>query len=345
MTDNLRPGVYSQYEVSSTYTSARSGQYAALVARGSSAGGEMLELTSYRMAAQALMGGENERLRGAARVLFDSGVSRVYVFPVGDNGYASALAAAQALENIGAVVCDAQSAQELALVKESVRAASGALRERVAYVGLAGAQAAAQAAEALNDERMAVCCPAGVPRGAETAADALYTAAAVAGLVLVARDPAYNFSGAPLTALGDVERLAEAEIQTLLAAGVCVAEMAGGNAELVRALTTRVKTGGVPDRSLSTLNTVLIIDDVIRTVRETLQLRLRGGRISTRSLDSVHAQVVVALAAKVDDGVVESFGTPQVYSHESDPAVCVVELSFKVAHVLEQIHVTAHVQV
>ena len=51
------------------------------------------------------------------------------------------------------------------------------------------------------------------------------------------------------------------------------------------------------------------------------------------------------MSGRMDAGVIESFEAPKAYGANDDPAVCVVELGFHIAHVVNQIHVTAHIQV
>jgi len=336
--NNQRPGVYSQYDVSSLSATARSLRYAAVVAKAT--GGESTAVhtfLSFQKAAETFP--QDQRMLGAIEILFDCGVSRVVAAPVTGGDYASALAAVESLENIGAVLCDSEAPEQLAALKASVHAASDALRERVGFCGIDDADAA------LGSERVVLCCPAGLPKSGRGEACAFFTAAAVAGTVLALGDPAHNFSGASLGCIQPPRRMSESQVQSLLAGGVTVVEPLGEGVQIVRALTTRAKVNGVPEHTLRGLNTILIIDDVMGAVRDSLTRRLRGRRISTRSTDSVLAQVTVELAAKQDDGVIESFSAPLVYPRESDPEICVVELAFKVAHVVSQIHVVAHIQV
>lgn len=343
--NNQRPGVYSRYDVSSAYAAPRSAAYAAVVARAS--GGErgvLHSFTSLSALAEAFppdTGGA--ALRGCVQILLQSGVSKVYAVAVGPEGYAAALVKTEQLENVGAVVCDAVEAADLAAVKLSAQVSAEALRERVAFCG-AAADGAAQAAETLNCERVVLCCPA-VKQVGGGSAHAAYGAAALAGKVLAQGDAAYSFSGEALATVEQPETLGESEIQALLAAGVSVLEQSGGAVECVRALTTRTKTGGETDYALRGLNAILCIDDVMRAVRAALKAVLRGGRASGRSLEAIRSQAAVVLADKKSDGVIERYEAPLARIHAEDPTVCVVELAFHVAHVVSQIHVSAHIQV
>lgn len=345
MTNNLRPGVYSRYDISSHYSTALSSRYAAVAAKSSgSAPQEALRFSSYAEAQQALPpDGDGECLLGCVRLLFDCGVSQVVAVAVKED-YAAALALVEEIPNIGAVVCDCTEEAGLAALRDSVHRSSGALRERIAFCGMDDPEAAAKAAKALNSERVVLACPAASPRGSARRG-AVYTACALAGAVLAQDDPAHNFNGLRLSALESPDALEESQIQTLLGAGVTVCEEVGGAVECIRLTTTRTETSGEPDNTLRSVNTVLIIDDVMATIRSALKARLGGARISELSYGSIVSQVLVELAAKRESGVIESYEPPKVYGDSADPAVCVVELSFKVAQVLSQIHVVAHIEV
>lgn len=341
ITNNQRPGVYSRYDVSTLYAASSSSKYAAVVAKAAGGDPDIPQAFTSYTGAREIYGPEDRMMLGAMSILFGSGVSRVIAVPVAGNDYTAALAAAASMDGVGAVVCDAEETGDVKKVLASVEAASGALRERIGYCGVGDGEAALAAAGALDSERMVLCCPGGLPLGDTGEPSPFFTAAAVAGAVLAADDPVHNFSGQGITCLEPPRRLAEEQVQNLLAGGVTVVEPVGEGVQIVRALTTKAGS----DRAMGSLNTILVIDDVMADTRATLQQRLRGSRITAHSRDSILAQVMVVLAGKQDDGIIESFLAPKVYAHEEDPSVCVVELSFQAAHVLSQIHLVAHIQV
>lgn len=343
--NNQRPGVYSRYDLTSTYSTPRSANGAAVVARANGGVANTLyTFSSYQKAAEVFApDAAGTHMLTCVKLLFDSGVSQVVAVRT-DGDYAAALEKLEQVDNIGAVVFDASNAADIQLVKASVQRSADGLRERVGYCGVDDAEAAVAAARAVNCERIVICAPAAaVQNGADAAA--VYTACALAGKVLAQNDCAYNWNGAEFPLLEPPVRLEEAVIQQLIGAGVTVFEQVGDAVECIRAVTTRTKTGTVEDRSMHSLNTILIVDDVMQSIRAALKLRLRGARVSAQSLQSISSQVTVELAGKQDDGILESFSPPSVYLDESDPSVCIVELSFKVAHVVSQIYITAHIQV
>lgn len=341
MTTNQRPGVYSAYTIDSGYATPRARKAVALAVRAhASLAGSALPFTGYEAALLRLgvLEGCEKALR-AIKILFESGIATV-LLSVADGSLADALALLEGEDDVGAVVCDTESEADLAALAKHLKACAADRRERVAFVG-AGREAAGPLAKAANNERIILCCPAASPAESVAAAP-VYAAAAMAGVVTAQNDPVHNWNGEALESLVSCDKLPETDIQALLAGGVTVLEERGGQVACVRAVTTRTAAGGVADNSLRSLNAILIIDDMMETVRDSLAARLRGTRVS---LDTVRTQVAVELAAKRDEGVIEAFSVPSVRVDPSDPAVCLVEIAFTAAHVLSQIHITAHVAI
>ncbi|MCL2056713.1 MAG: hypothetical protein FWH02_05795 [Oscillospiraceae bacterium] len=335
---NLRPGVYSSYTVDWAYSAPRSRMYGAIAVKGSPAmAGNVYAVSSHDLA-EELFSDVNTRLLAAVKIMLESGVSKVYAV-CADDSLTQALDLLKEEDGIGAIVCDC-ALGDVAALKSYLADCAGSRREQIAFTGSDGNADALALAGALNDERAVVCCSGAAYR--DYPADGLFTAAAMAGMMLSADDPIHNWNGQSLSVLGQCEKLSEQEIQALLAGGVTAFEVRNGETVCIRALTSRTARNGAPDRTMSPLNTVLIVDDVIRTVRDSLEHRLRGTRLS---LDTVKSQVTVELSAKQDSGIIESFSTPSVRIHQSDPSACVVEMAFKAANVLSQIHITAFVRI
>lgn len=341
---NQRPGVYSSYSVTSRYATPRSAVSAALVCRGgTSLMGTAYPLTAVSQAAGLLTGELNKTALTCCRILLESGVSKVWLSVAGTD-YAPALALIEEKEGIGAIICDADNPTDLDKVKASVLRSSEKQRERVAFAGISAVETALAAAEELSCERVVICAP-GVKALGDDTPRPVYSAAALAGYLLAKGSPTVNLNGAKMEALSAADTLAEGDIQQLIAGGVTVLEEVGGHVECIRAVTTRAQAGGAPDNTLRPLNTILIIDDVMRTLRAALKARLGGLRRHGGTMDAVLSQVMVELAAKQDEGVIESFETPSVRADDNDPSVCIVEVAFTAAHLVDQIHITAHVEV
>ena len=158
VTNHERPGVYSRYDAS-TVVKGRGGGggcvgLAALCGTGTA--GTLYTFNRYEEAVTAF-GGE-ETLTELVRLLFLNGAAQVKAVPVAEEaGYKAAFSVLEAAEDIAVVVCDSGELTVQQALRDSVKAASEARRERIAVVGgKAGENATAlvQRAEGLNSERV-----------------------------------------------------------------------------------------------------------------------------------------------------------------------------------------------
>ena len=174
VTNHERPGVYSRYDAS-TVVKGRGGGggcvgLAALCGTGTA--GTLYTFNRYEEAVTAF-GGE-ETLTELVRLLFLNGAAQVKAVPVAEEaGYKAAFSVLEAAEDIAVVVCDSGELTVQQALRDSVKAASEARRERIAVVGgKAGENATAlvQRAEGLNSERVVLTAPVGEGGGAAVAA-------------------------------------------------------------------------------------------------------------------------------------------------------------------------------
>ena len=215
------------------------------------------------------------------------------------------------------------------------------IRERVGIIAAADDEAALALAAAVNCERVMLTAGSGVYQDCDSP---LCLAAAVAGKLLSRSAPDESLSASVLEGLSAVSPArSEAEIETLLRGGVMPAEWVGGQAECIRGVTTRTKNGSAPDSTWRDITTLLTVDHIMQAVRQMLTEKLRGVRSSQQSLESVASQVTVLLQQKEEEGLLEDWSDPVVYTRPGDASVCVVELSFAVARVVSRITVTASI--
>ena len=216
---------------------------------------------------------------------------------------------------------------------------SGADRSSLS-VQLANVQASGEAAEAAA----AAGCSAFVGLG--TIMEDESAAAAVAAALALTRDPAVPLNGTELRGLGGVsEAYGDNEIDRLVQGGVTPLEAVGGEVSPVRGITTRTATGGAPDSTWRELTTILIVDEVIPSIRRSLRSRFSKTKNTAQTRGAIRSQVIVELESKLRAEVIDSYGDVTVSVCEDDPTVCLVEFSFAVAHGLNQIYLTAHITI
>ena len=323
-----RPGVYSSYDASTAIWSGRAARVigaAAKSVRGTA--NTPVTLTSYEAGVNEF--GEDAPgspgMSTMLRLLFLGGASTVVAVAVKDADYTAAFTALQAAEDVRVVVCDSGELPVHQALRTSVEAASAARRERIAVVGMSDARPAALTAraKALNSERMVLVGPDGLDSSGK-ALPGMFAAAAVAAAVAVNGDN---------------------EIDLLVQGGVTPLEAVGGVVSPVRGITTRTSTGGAPDITWRELTTILIVDDVIPSIRQSLRSKFSKTKNTAQTRGAVRAQVIVELESKLRAEIIDSYGEVTVSVYDEDPTVCLVEFSFAVAHGLNQIYLTAHITI
>ena len=253
-------------------------------------------------------------------------------------GKANAFALLSGEENVAITVCDSETLTVQQALRDSVKAASEARRERVAVVPGGTGESPGQLAEragSLNCERVVLTAPGGAR-----------AAAAVAGAIAGERDPAVPLGGAELKGLADLSaRYDDNEIDTLVRGGVTPLENLAGVVSVVRGVTSRTKTGETPDSTWRELSTILIVDEVIPGLRSSLRSKFHRAKNTEQSRGAVRAQVVVELENRVSREIIDAYENVAVSALEEDPTVCLVEFSFAVVHGMNQIWLTAHITV
>lgn len=182
---------------------------------------------------------------------------------------------------------------------------------------------------------------------AEAAEDeTVFAAAAVAAVIAGNTDPPVPINGAELTLFGAAgKRLSDNEIDQLVRGGVTPIETVGGVSSPVRGITTKTSSGGAADTTWRELTTILIVDEVIPTIRSALRTRFARSKNTAQSRGAIRSQVVLELEEMKSREIVDSYGEVLVSALKSDPTVCLVEFSFTVAHGLNRIYLTAHITV
>ena len=135
VTNHERPGVYSRYDASTVVKGRGGGGCVGLAALcGTGTAGTLYTFNRYEEAVTAF-GGE-ETLTELVRLLFLNGAAQVKAVPVAEEaGYKAAFSVLEAAEDIAVVVCDSGELTVQQALRDSVKAASEARRERIAVVG------------------------------------------------------------------------------------------------------------------------------------------------------------------------------------------------------------------
>ena len=343
-----RPGVYSSYDASAVVTAGRGSKIIGVAAKAASGTvGEVVTLTGYTAGVAAFGEDVDPGMSTILRLLFLNGASTVAAVRVADEepDYAEAFGVLGKVE-AQILVCDSGELSVQQALRTAVETASEQRRERIAVVGGSGLKASelVERAAELNSERMVLVGP-DLVRG-EGTLPGVFASAALAGAIASGTDPAIPLNGAELSGLeGLTEDYTDDDIDLLVRGGVTPLESVGGVISPVRGITTRTTTGGAADSTWRELTTILIVDDIIPSIRTALRSRFSRAKNTARGRSAIRSQVIVELEKKVAAEIIDSYGEVTVNALEEDPTVCLVEFGFAVAHGLNQIYLTVHMTV
>jgi hypothetical protein len=346
ITTHERPGVYSSFSASSLISGTAGLKTVAVVAQWDGTGkSQCYELTEFSEAAAIF--GDQKEITEFCRLVLLNGAAKVIAVPVNGDSYDAEFAVVSGREDVDIVFCDSTLLTVQQALKTSIEQSSKERMERIAIVaGGAGETASALVARAtgLNSERVVLTAPAAVVNG-QTVTGAR-CAAAVAGAIAGETDPAVPLGGAVLTWLSGLEtRYSENEIDLLVRGGVTVLESTGGDISVIRGVTTRTATGGVGDTTWRELNTILIVDDVIPGLRDTLRAKFQRSKNTEQNRGAIRTQVILELEEKRNKEIISDYGDVTVTAVTDNPTVCLVQFSFAVTHSLNQIWLKANITI
>lgn len=347
-----RPGVYSSYDASSVVSASAAAKTIGAAAVATKGTVNKVELITSYEEGKSVFGEDASGVYGMStllKFLFANGAGAVKAVAVGkdeseEKDYASAFAALSDEEDVGVMVCDSAAQSVHLLLKTAAEDASAARRERIAVIGGSEETVAQMVnrAKAVNSERVVLVGPNIASDGGGTMSAVFAAAAVIAGNT----DPSVPINGAELTLFGAADkRLSDNEIDQLVRGGVTPIETVGGVSSPVRGITTKTSSGGAADTTWRELTTILIVDEVIPTIRSALRTRFARSKNTAQSRGAIRSQVVLELEEMKSREIVDSYGEVLVSALKSDPTVCLVEFSFTVAHGLNRIYLTAHITV
>lgn len=340
-----RPGVYSDYEASGVIFANKAGKTVGIVALAGGVVGQIYTITKVSDAKTIF--GEDGLMVKLCQTALENGAYKIAAVSAGSSAdnYQTAFDALKAKDDICAIICDSQSVAVQALLKESVVFASENLKERIGIVSASKTETLSTWAENFNNERIVLIAQQATGENGEELSGCLL-AAALAGVVSKKDDPSTSFNGVNLEGVYGVNTsLSEDDIDEYINLGITPFEVVSNKVEIIRAVTSKTTLNGVDDKTFKELNTILIIDTVIKDIRKTLNNSLSGLKNNSVTRSSIQSQATLKLQEFLDENIIEAYDQVVVSQWEDDISICIVSLSFTVSRGLNQIHITASIKV
>ena len=355
VTTHERPGVYSSYDTSTVVISNAGDKVVGVVGQAAAGTvGQAVRLTSVDQAVTAFGQGTGNSITNLARLALYNGAAAVVAVAAKVGGepskeeYTAAFAVLEGQEDVDLVVCGSGELEVQQALRQSVEQASAARKERIAVVGSDGesVEELVVRAEALNSERVVLVAPNALSADGESTLSGVAVAAAVAGVIAAEPDPAVPLGGAEVLGFGGLDAAySDNDLDLLIRGGVTPLECVSGKLSVVRGITTRTKTGESVDATWRELTTILVVDHVIPTVRNSLRAKFSRSKNTEQTRSAIRSQVILDLANQLTREIITGYDEVTVTADSENPTVCLVDFGFTVAHGINQIHLSAHITI
>lgn len=340
-----RPGVYSDYTVSRIQGGNAEKKTIAVLGTAPSARAGLYTVTSRVDAVDAF--GADSGLGRMLTAAYQNGAGTVLAYCVENGNYTAAIEAVLALKKAAYCCMESVLLDDQTALRDALISAAGQKGECIGVVGMSlptKAQLLERAA-ALDSERMVLVGP-DVYDDDGTAVGGCIAAAALCGLLAAQTDPALPLNGAVLAGFGGVSQTYEdTDVDALVQGGVTVLEAFSGSVTVLRGITSRQTVGEGRDTTWRELNTILIADDVIPGIRSTLAAQFSRAKNNAATRNAIGTAVALELENRLRREIIEGYDDLSVTASEQGGGICQVSFSFAVVHGLNQIHLTANIQV
>ncbi|CDB24501.1 uncharacterized protein BN706_00663 [Clostridium sp. CAG:557] len=341
-----RPGVYSDYQTSGILYSKKRGKSIAIVAKSSAEANKVYSIQ--KLSDAQTIFGNSSIMYSMCKTVFENGSSNILAISVGnsDKNYTSAFKVLEETDDINVAICDSTNVTIQQSLMQSVVAASLNKKERVGIVAAdENLTELANWASSFNNERILLVAQNPINVNGNLLSGCILTAA-VAAIISQYTDPSQSFNGTSFEGISKLNKtLTEDEVDEYINNGIIPFELVAGRVEIIRAVTSKTTTDGVSDKTFKEVNTILIIDEVIKSIREMLSKNISIAKNNITTRNAISSQVTVKLQEFLDANIIDAYATPNVYQSSDDPTVCIVEIDFTVAQGVNQIHITANINV
>lgn len=340
-----RPGIYSDYEASSIVYSNYGNKTVGIVGKSSLNVEGIVYINRAEDAVNTF--GEDSPIANLCIIALKNGAYNIAAIAVDSNSpnYQDAFALLSAENNICAVMCDSESLSVHKLLENSVNIASQNAKERIGIIGCSSNENIQTWADNFNNERIVLIAQQPVDDKLDRLSSN-YIAAALCGIIAKNLDLSSSFNGSELNDINNLStRLSENDIDTYIKNGITTFEYIDSKVKIIRAVTSRTKTDNITDPTFKELNTILIIDDVISSIRQVLESFIKGSKNNVTTRSAISTQTTIKLEEYLSLNIIDSYNKPKVTTSPNDPSVCIVEVEFTVSRGLNQINISAHIKV
>lgn len=332
-----RPGVYPNYDNSGIIYGNDSA--VGIVAKSYAQTGKVYEISSIEDILSEF--GNQGIMYDMCRLALINGTSKIFAVSVGEDDNPDYETAFSLLSNnsyVKVVVCDSNDLSVHTLLKNSVLSSSNNEFERIGIVSCSNSDTPSEWAGNFDSERIVLIAQNSIDDEGNVQNSSLLSAA-LAGVICSEINPAAPISGKPIRGIYALStNISEDDINSFINVGITPIEVYDYSASIICAVTSKKYDSG-DDKVFSSLNSIIIFDDVISSVRKLLRKQFIGTLNNSKNCVSISTQVTIELEKKLLMGIIGAYEPPVVTISSSDNSTCLVDLSFSMSRGLNQIFV------
>jgi phage tail sheath gpL-like len=251
-------------------------------------------------------------------------------------------------EAVDIVLTDAMDLVTINMVKTHVNNASSSRKERFSVFGYdtnTNISTAITNATSVNSPRMIAAYPNGLNEEGEEL-PGFITAAALAGQLAGETDPSMPMTGVEIQGFyGLAIKISEAEMESLIDAGIVPLEIRNGTIRIVRCITTYTKDANdAVDITWQEITTIRISDYIFKDLREHLARTFARAKQNADTRDALRSEVVSRLMQYQDQDYLENVVEDDVAIeiNPTNPLRSDVKFKYDVTGPLNVIHLTGY---
>lgn len=348
-----RPGIYSQYTVSSGIKKKKAVRICALVlflpdCKDAFSPGRLIEVSSMEDLNHQFVctGTLSYLLQDPVKALLEQGAPKVYACVCNNQQHLSTCI--QELEFCADIDIELIGTYDCSVISKMVdhlEKLSSSKKERIGIATANGVENALKTAKNMVSERLILVGQKSRITNSSKVAPMheFSTALAIACAISQIENPPQNLNNLVLSCMDEYDAISDTAIEQCLIGGVTPIESVGDTIRCIKVLSTKTRQSQEGDSTFENISTTLTVDFVMQSIRNLLDNMLERAKNNRQTVEKISSQIIILLNELVDKEVLNSYSNPNVYFSKQDSGVCIIELKFKIACAINQICLTAKI--
>lgn len=287
--------------------------------------------------------GDNSTISKLCETALKNGAHRIVALAVNNSleGYKYGFSLLKDISEVSVLICDSENIDINLLLKSSVEVASQNKNERIGIVSGSSSNDRIEFAKKFNSERIIVVAQASIN---DETSGSCTLAAALAGIITGYDNIIIPFTNLKIKGCSPtLESLSQIDINNYINAGITTFEYENDQLKPIKVITSKTYNNCVLDEDYRNVNTILIVDYVMISLRNYLKSIFEGECNDNFVLNSIKTQAQILLKTFLDNDIISDFSICKIESDENN--ICNITIEFTPITLVNQLNITANIRV